>query len=158
MIKLYQSTSIKATTNNPKFPMSQPTTDGDEPTQFYMEPAMGQDERFNVENWPHDRQPNVSQYSDDSDASRVICSLDVSLAQGEPIEIPGPAPTLVPETPPSTPSLGKPKLSKEEAAEQIARITTLLESQGYTVFTHKTSHGGQKKTMHLAFLMYDGAE
>lgn len=133
--------------------MSQPTTDGDEPTQFYMEPAMGQDERFNVENWPHDRQPNASQYSDDSDASRVPCSLDVHLAQGEPPE----SHALVPETPPSTPSNGRSKLSKEEA-EQIERVTTLLESQGYTVFTHKTNHGGARKTMHLAFLMYDGAE
>ncbi len=41
---------------------SQSTTD--EPNNL-----MGQDERF--KNWPHDRQPNPSQYSD---VSRVSCS------------------------------------------------------------------------------------
>ena len=114
----------------------------DDPTQFYMEPHMGQDERFNAENWPHDRQPNPSQYSNDSDESRVLCSLEVSLAQESP------------ETP-ITPQTGRAKLSKEAAAEQIERVTTLLESRGYTVFAHKTNHGGERKTMHLAFLMYD---
>ena len=86
----------------------------DDPTQFYMEPHMGQDERFNAENWPHDRQPNPSQYSNDSDESRVLCSLEVSLAQESP------------ETP-ITPQTGRAKLSKEAAAEQIERV-------GITVF------------------------
>jgi hypothetical protein len=138
--------------------MSQSTTDAvDEPTQPYTDTmdSMGQDGRFNTENWPHDRQPGWSQYSSqDSDVSRVLSSLDVPLAQGEP-EVQGPI-VLVPETPGSTPTVRtSPNLSKDEAEARMGRVTTNLESIGYTVFTHKTKYGETGRIMHLAFCMYD---
>lgn len=139
--------------------MSQSTTDEvDEPTQAYTETIdrKGQDERFNAENWPHERQPGWSQYSSqDSDVSRVLSSLDVPLAQGEP-DVHGVA-VLVPETPESTPSVrvSRPNLSKDEAEARMGRVTADLERIGYTVFTHKTKYGETGKIMHLAFCMYD---
>ncbi len=120
---------------------SQSTTDEIEPTQIYRETRIvGQEIRINAENRPHDRQPGFSQYSDDSDASMVPCSLEVPLIQE--------CEYLVPETPQSTQS------SRKEAREnQIKKMTAFLESKGYTSFTHKTRFGGATRTMHLAFRM-----
>lgn len=125
---------------------SQSTTDEIEPTQIYRDTRIvGQEIRLNAENWPHDRQPGFSQYSDDSDASMVPCSLEVPLSQDE---------YLVPETPQSTQSS-----RKEEREDQIKQVTAFLESKGYTSFTHKTRFGGATRTMHLAFRMeYEDTE
>lgn len=112
---------------------SQSTTDSIEPTQLYRE-TMCRAERFNLENWPHDRQPNASQYSD-SDVSMVPCSLGVPLTQES---------EYVPETPEST------QPSNEEL---IKKMTAYFELNGYTSFTHKTKFGGATRTMHLAFRM-----
>lgn len=117
---------------------SQSTTD--DPTQIYVEPRIvGQAIRLSAENWPHDRQPDFSQYSDDSDASMVPCSVEMPLTQVE---------YLVPETPQSTQSS-----RKEEREDQIKQVTAFLESRGYTSFTHKTKYGGTTRIMHLAFHM-----
>ena len=163
--------------------MSQSTTDGngeadkhsDDSAQSYVDCTqrqVGNDEGYNLENWPHERQPGWSQYSSqDSDVSRVSCSLGVPLTQDElPVNEPAGSPfdkfdsgkmseILVPETPESTRAstnrIVRPKLNKKEAAEQIDRITKFMEGKGYTVFTHNTKYGSIVKTMHLAFCMYE---
>ena len=155
--------------------MSQSTTDGngetDEPTQSYVDCTQlsqpYEEKVASLSDWPHEHQPDWSQYaekSQDSDASRALCSLGVPLTQdsspkaashsGQQSRI------LVPETPESSqtkPVAGRarPVLSRKEVEEQIARITEYLKQSGYTVFAHKTTHGNVEKTMHLAFLMYD---
>ena len=123
-----------------------------------------------LENWPHDRQPGWSQYSEtsqNSQTSRISCSLDVPLTQAEPepfdaVRHPETSMVLVPETPKSGQTQAKstkrrvnPTLSKKEAEEQIQHITEYLEQHNYTVFTHKTRIGNYERTMHLGFLMYE---
>ena len=174
--------------------MSQSTTDGngenDEPdkhsddsAQSYVECTqrqvgiqLGNDEDYNLENWPHERQPGWSHYpSQDSDVSRVPCSLSVPLTPDEmSVNESSAQPTgspfenfdsgkmseiLVPETPESSRAssnrIVRPILNKKEAAEQIDRITKFMEGKGYTVFTHNTKYGNIVKTMHLAFCMYE---
>jgi hypothetical protein len=90
------------------------------------------------ENWPHDTQPGWDMYSSqDSDVSRVPCSLDVQLTQdaGSPI-LTGRS-VVVPETPP----MGR-----------IEHLTKNLEEEGYTVCTQRMADG---RLMHLAFQIYD---
>ena len=133
-------TIIPAAGPNPDQDMSQFDSQSttDDPTQIYVEPRIvGQSIRLSAENWPHDRQPDFSQYSDDSDASMVPCSVEMPLTQVE---------YLVPETPQSTQSS-----RKEEREDQIKQVTAFLESRGYTSFTHKTKFGGTTRIMHLAF-------
>ena len=102
---------------------------------------MSRELRHNAENWPHDRQPGWSQYSDDSNEV-VPCSIEMpNESNGSDFE----SKIVVPETPESTQS---------QKMAHIEEVTKLLESKGYTVFTHKTRHGGVAKTMHLAFCMY----
>jgi hypothetical protein len=163
--------------------MSQSTTDGndeadedsDKSTKSYVECTQLQTEikeEFNLENWPHERQPGWSQYpSQDSGISNAPCSLGVPLTPDElPINKPRGSPfdkfnsgkmseILVPETPESTPTsttrIVRPTLNKKEAADQIERVTEFMEGKGYTVFTHNTKYGSIVKTMHLAFCMYE---
>lgn len=119
---------------------SQSTTDEIEPTQAYSEPhRMSRELRHNAENWPHDRQPGWSQYSDDSNEV-VPCSTE--MPNGSDLD----SRIVAPETPES---------KRSQKMAQIEEITKLMESKGYTVFTHKTRHSGFTKTMHLAFCMYD---
>jgi hypothetical protein len=130
------------------------TTDGEcEPTQPYI------DQVDNLDNWPHEHQPGWSQYSSqDSDVSRVPCSLGVPLTQEDPPESAQDSVIVIPDTPESTQASTvvsrrvRPLLSGVEAAEQMKTITSDLEAKHYTVFTHKSSNG---KTMHLAFFVYD---
>lgn len=91
-------------------------------------------------NWTHDTQPGWDLYSSqDSNVSRVPCSLDVPLSQ---MEDPG-SPILtgrsvvVPETPPMS---------------RIEHLTKNLEEEGYTVYVHRMANG---KLMHLAFQIYE---
>ena len=166
--------------------MSQSTTDGneevDESTQSYVECTQpeclsDQDRDDLLRNWPHDRQPGWSQYSESMQSSlvsRVPRSLDESRAQQYPVTRNEPEPfdpvanpnqvarIYVPETPESTqagrvPRRVRPIMSKREAEEQINRITEYLEVNNYTVFTHKTTYGNYEKTMHLAFFVYDNS-
>jgi hypothetical protein len=146
-------TIIPAAGPNPDQDMSQFDSQSttDDPTQIYVEPRIvGQSIRLSAENWPHDRQPDFSQYSDDSDASMVPCSVEMPLTQVEYLVPETPQSTqveyLVPETPQSTQSS-----RKEEREDQIKQVTAFLESRGYTSFTHKTKFGGTTRIMHLAF-------
>lgn len=73
--------------------------------------------------------------SQESDVSRVPCSLDVQLTQCSPI-LTGRS-VVVPETPP----MGR-----------IEHLTKNLEEEGYTVYTHRMANG---RLMHLAFQIYE---
>jgi hypothetical protein len=94
-------------------------------------PRLSRYERF--DKWPHDHQPGYSQYSDDSDASRVPCSLESSM---ESVEMPV---KIV-------------KLSKAEKEAQMEQITKYLEERQLTVLKHKMS---DNREMLLAFKIYD---
>jgi hypothetical protein len=90
------------------------------------------------ENWPHDTQPGWDMYSSqESDVSRVPCSLDVPLSQYPTSPILTGRSVVVPETPPMS---------------RIEHITKNLEEEGYTVYVHRMADG---KFMHLAFQIYD---
>lgn len=172
---------------------SQSTTDEkDEETEEYMDDPQNDDVDHEetqgsrsgskmtrdecLRNWPHDRQPGWSQYSDSpqhSQTSKVSCSLDVPLTQADPesfdpVRDPILSKVQVPETPKSGINtsgqkqakggrrMAAPGINKKEAEEQIQQITEYLEQKNYTVFTHKTTVGNYERTMHLAFFMYDG--
>lgn len=140
---------------------------------FHAEPKHKSKKCDLLENWPHDRQPGWSQYSEssqNSQTSRVPSSLNVILTQEDPKPFdptrdPKMSEVLIPETPESEQDGVKSEnerqsdlihhMSKEEREAQIRQITEFLEKFKYTVFKHEMKVGDHVRTMHLAFLMYD---
>lgn len=106
------------------------------------------------ENWPHETPYGWDMVSSqESDASKAPCSLDVPLTQVEeenteesqPFSpILGKRRILVPDTPPHT--------SQEEILAEIERTGKKLREGGFTAYEHPMADG---KIMQIAYRIYD---
>ena len=105
--------------------------------------------------WQHDTQYGWDMFSSqESDVSRVPCSLEVPMTQVEPTPFDPPrnTQTVVPETPGSQFESQTTEADEtEDRKSRIEHITKNLQEDGYTVFTHKMQDG---KIMHLALHVY----